>query len=153
MKLVSMNFINSAAEVWTKLHDRFSGVNGHRVYQILRDMEPSVNCVCGAHKVQEEREQRRKLITQNHSTNNNRVTQSNMSGNHGNNFSGSGNHQRSMSSNANKQPMKYSYCNGDNHLRETCFKLHGYPPKRNKKKGKPPNTNYNFRTILKSYAN
>lgn len=84
-----MNFVNSTAEVWNELHERFSGVNGHRIYQLLKDthtleqenrsveiyfhrlkslrdeygvLEPTVNCVCGAHKVQEEREQRRKLI-------------------------------------------------------------------------------------------
>lgn len=46
-----------------------------------------------------------------------------------------------------KQLLKCTYCNGDNHIRETCFKLNGYRPKK-KKKGKPANTtntNYNFR--------
>lgn len=32
-----MNFVSSTQEVWTELHDRFSGVNGHRVFQILKD--------------------------------------------------------------------------------------------------------------------
>lgn len=33
-----MNFVNSAAEVWNELHEKFSGVNGHRIYKILRDI-------------------------------------------------------------------------------------------------------------------
>lgn len=78
-----MNFVTSTTEVWTELHERFSIIDGHRMYQILRDthsleqqeksveiyyhklknlwdeysvLKPVVNCVCGAHKVQKERE-------------------------------------------------------------------------------------------------
>lgn len=84
-----MHFVSSAEAVWKELHDKFSSVDGHKIYQILRDqhtlgqeertveiyyhklknlwdeyaaLEPTVDCVCGAHKIQEEREQRRKLI-------------------------------------------------------------------------------------------
>lgn len=85
----SLNFVTSAREVWYELKERFSGVNGHRVYQVMRNihslehsntsvevyfhklkgfwdeyavLEPTVNCVCGAHKVQTERDQNRKLL-------------------------------------------------------------------------------------------
>ncbi|XP_074373485.1 uncharacterized protein LOC141713812 [Apium graveolens] len=85
----SLNFVTSAKEVWDELHERFSGVNGHMIYQVMRNihsleqgnksvevyfhklkglwdefvvLEPSVNCSCGAHKVQSERDQNRKLL-------------------------------------------------------------------------------------------
>ncbi|XP_074373957.1 uncharacterized protein LOC141714330 [Apium graveolens] len=88
-----MNFVNSAQEVWEELHEQFSSVNGHRVYQVLKDihtfdqanksdelyyhklknlwdeyiaLEPIVackcKCPCGAHKFQEDRERRKRLI-------------------------------------------------------------------------------------------
>nr|XP_017251022.1 PREDICTED: uncharacterized protein LOC108221670 [Daucus carota subsp. sativus] len=84
-----LNFVTSAKEVWYELQERFSGVNGHRIYQVMRSihtleqgntsvevyfhklkgywdeyavLEPSVNCVCGAHKTTVEREQKRKLL-------------------------------------------------------------------------------------------
>lgn len=80
-----LNYVTTAAEVWRELHERFSGTNGHRVYQIMKEMhsleqtnksvevyfhklkglwdeymvlEPVVNCVCGAHKVQTDRDQK-----------------------------------------------------------------------------------------------
>lgn len=85
----SLNFVTTAKDVWNELHERFSGVNGHRIYQVLKSihnseqgnrsvevyfhklkglwdeyavLEPSVNCVCGAHKTQTERDQNRKLL-------------------------------------------------------------------------------------------
>lgn len=69
--------------------ERFSVVNGYRIYQVMKSihtleqgnksvevyfhklkglwdefdvLEPSVNCVCGAHKTQTERDQNRKLL-------------------------------------------------------------------------------------------
>lgn len=33
-----MDFVNSAKEVWNELTDQFSSINGHRVYQVLRDL-------------------------------------------------------------------------------------------------------------------
>lgn len=88
-----MDFVSSAQEVWEELHEQFSNVNGHRVYQVLKDihtldqgnksvelyyhklknlwdeyiaLEPIVackyKCSCGAHKFQEDREQRKRLI-------------------------------------------------------------------------------------------
>lgn len=32
-----MDFVNLAQEVWEELHEQFSSVNGHRVYQVLKD--------------------------------------------------------------------------------------------------------------------
>lgn len=29
---------------------------------------------------------------------------------------------------SNRKPLNCSYCNRDNHVREKCWKLHGYPP-------------------------
>lgn len=78
-----MHFVHSVEEVWKELHDRFFSVNGHRIYQILKDLytleqedksvefyfnklknlwdeygvlEPFVECVCVVHKVQGERD-------------------------------------------------------------------------------------------------
>lgn len=72
-----LNYITTAAEVWHKLNECFSGTNGHKIYQ-MKEMhtleqgnksveiyfhklkgfgdeymilEPVVNCVCGAHKI------------------------------------------------------------------------------------------------------
>ncbi|XP_074360828.1 uncharacterized protein LOC141701081 [Apium graveolens] len=33
-----MDFVQSAQEVLKELHEQFSGINGHRVYQILKDL-------------------------------------------------------------------------------------------------------------------
>lgn len=33
-----MDFVSSAKAVWDELTDQFSSVNGHRVYQILKDI-------------------------------------------------------------------------------------------------------------------
>lgn len=33
-----MDFVTSAQEMWTELHDQFSSVNGHRVYQVLKEI-------------------------------------------------------------------------------------------------------------------
>lgn len=84
-----LNYVTTASEVWIELRERFSGVNGHRVYQVLKDihsleqgnrsvevyfhklkalwdeylvLEPTITCVCGSHKKQVEREQKRKLL-------------------------------------------------------------------------------------------
>lgn len=73
-----LNFVTSAKEVWNELHERFSSINGHRVYQVLRNihcleqgntsvevyfhklkgywdeyavLEPSIPCVCGSHRL------------------------------------------------------------------------------------------------------
>ncbi|XP_074323136.1 uncharacterized protein LOC141660076 [Apium graveolens] len=84
-----LNYVTTARGVWLELTERFSGTNGHRVYQVLKDihsldqgnksvevyfhklkalwdeyavLEPNVRCTCGAHKVQTERDQKRKLL-------------------------------------------------------------------------------------------
>ncbi|XP_074347238.1 uncharacterized protein LOC141686078 [Apium graveolens] len=84
-----LNYVTTASEIWTELYERFSSVNGHRVYQIMKDthsleqgnrsvetyfhklkslwdeyavLEPTVSCVCGAHKILVERDQKRKLL-------------------------------------------------------------------------------------------
>lgn len=84
-----LSYVTTAQEIWNELRERFSGTNGHRIYQILKDihaleqgnnsvevyfhklkglwyeytvLEPVVNCVCGAHKVQVERDQKKKLL-------------------------------------------------------------------------------------------
>lgn len=33
-----MDFVNSAKKVWDELTDQFSSINGHRVYQVLKDI-------------------------------------------------------------------------------------------------------------------
>lgn len=33
-----MDFVTSAQDVWNELHDKFSSINGHRVYQVLREI-------------------------------------------------------------------------------------------------------------------
>lgn len=33
-----MDFVNSAEEMWNELHDQFVSIDGHRVYQILKDL-------------------------------------------------------------------------------------------------------------------
>lgn len=88
-----MDFVTSAQEFWNELHDQFSSVNGHRVYQVLKDLhaleqgDKSVEiyyhklknlwdeytalesvagckcgCECGFIKLQEDREQRKRLL-------------------------------------------------------------------------------------------
>lgn len=79
-----LNYVTTASEVWKELAERFSGISGHRIYQVMKDihileqgnksvevyfhrlkglwdeyavLEPTVNCICGAHKVQVERDQ------------------------------------------------------------------------------------------------
>ncbi|XP_074327234.1 uncharacterized protein LOC141665151 [Apium graveolens] len=84
-----LNYVTTASEVWNELAERFSGISGHRIYQVMKDihtieqgnksievyfhrlkglwdeyvvLEPTVSCVCGAHKIQIERDQKRKLL-------------------------------------------------------------------------------------------
>lgn len=84
-----MDFVNTAQEVWEELSGQFSSINGHRVYQVLKDLhaleqneksveiyyhrmknlwdeynalEPSFPCSCESHKMQDDREQRKKLL-------------------------------------------------------------------------------------------
>ncbi|WOG83187.1 hypothetical protein DCAR_0102361 [Daucus carota subsp. sativus] len=89
-----MDYVQSAKEVWDELHEQFSSVNGHRVYQVLKDLhtleqgdksvelyyhkmknmwdeytvlEPLFvctipNCHCESHRVQDDREQRKRLL-------------------------------------------------------------------------------------------
>ncbi|XP_074361251.1 uncharacterized protein LOC141701514 [Apium graveolens] len=33
-----MDFVTSAHQMWEELHDQFSSVNGHRVYQVLKEL-------------------------------------------------------------------------------------------------------------------
>lgn len=48
-----------------------------------------------------------------------------------------------------KSNLKCTYCNGENHVREACFKLHGYPPNR-KKKGQTGTYGQGFRSLAKA---
>ena len=84
-----MDFVNTAQEVWEELAGQFSSIDGHRIYQILKDLhaleqgdksaelyyhkmknlwdeyvalEPAVACKCGSHKLLEERDQRKRLL-------------------------------------------------------------------------------------------
>ncbi|XP_074322946.1 uncharacterized protein LOC141659910 [Apium graveolens] len=84
-----LNYVTTAEEVRNELRERFSGVNGHRVFQVLKDihnveqgnksvevyfhklkglwdeyfvLEPAVDCTCGAHKLLVERDQKHKLL-------------------------------------------------------------------------------------------
>lgn len=34
----SMSYVRTAAQMWTELQDRFSSIDGHRVYQLQRDL-------------------------------------------------------------------------------------------------------------------
>ncbi|KAL8109930.1 hypothetical protein AgCh_025868 [Apium graveolens] len=87
--LDGLNYVTTASEAWDKLREYFSGVSGHRIFQVLKNihsleqgnrnvevyfhklkglwgeyivLEPKVDCVCGAYKVQIERDQKRKLL-------------------------------------------------------------------------------------------
>lgn len=33
-----LNYATTASEVWKELHERFSGVNRRRIFQVLRDI-------------------------------------------------------------------------------------------------------------------
>lgn len=33
-----MDFVDSAKDVWDELHEQFSSLNAHRVYQVLKDL-------------------------------------------------------------------------------------------------------------------
>ncbi|XP_074374673.1 uncharacterized protein LOC141715088 [Apium graveolens] len=33
-----MDFVTTAQEIWEELHGQFSSINGHRVYQVLKDI-------------------------------------------------------------------------------------------------------------------
>lgn len=35
---VGMDFVNSAQDMWIELHDQFASIDGHRVYQVLKDL-------------------------------------------------------------------------------------------------------------------
>lgn len=85
----SMSYVMEASLIWKELEDRFSSIDGHRIYQLLKEMhsleqenksveiyfhklkgywdefqalEPPVACTCEARYVIEERENRRRLL-------------------------------------------------------------------------------------------
>ncbi|XP_074325163.1 uncharacterized protein LOC141662006 isoform X2 [Apium graveolens] len=85
----SMNYMDSAIDVWTELNDRFSVVSGHKFYETqkelfkleqgndsiefyfhklkglwdeLRALEPVVKCTCGATKNWEDQLEKKRLI-------------------------------------------------------------------------------------------
>ncbi|XP_074364303.1 uncharacterized protein LOC141705124 [Apium graveolens] len=85
----SMNYLDSAQMVWTELNERFAVVNGHKIYEIQRDLfkleqgndsvefyfhkikgfwdelkasEPPIQCTCGASKTWEEQLEKTRLI-------------------------------------------------------------------------------------------
>lgn len=33
-----LNFVTTGSEVWSELHERFSGVNGHKFFQVMKDI-------------------------------------------------------------------------------------------------------------------
>lgn len=190
---LGMDFVNSAEDLWNELHEQFASINGHRVYQVLKDLhaleqgdksvevyyhkmknlwdeysalEPVIvckcSCTCDFHKLQEERDQRKKLLQflmglnesfaaargqvlmmnplpsvpqayslikqeerqrQGYMIHNSFVANAKVST------------QSSASSNglgasAIKKPgIKCTYCHKDGHLKESCYKLIGYPPR------------------------
>ncbi|XP_074363575.1 uncharacterized protein LOC141704161 [Apium graveolens] len=175
-----LNYVTAVSEVWQKLHGRFSGVNEHIIFQVLKDihsieqgnnfvevyfhklkglwdeysvLEPIVNCVCGAHKIQVQRDQKRKLfqfLTGLHDNNaiirgqilmmsllpslsqayafvkqNEKARQGYQIAGH----SGSGFRKPSQSFIGTSRPvLKCTYCNFNGHTKERCYKLIGYPP-------------------------
>lgn len=189
-----MDYVHSAKDVWDELHEQFSSVNGHRVYQILKDLhtleqndksvelyyhkmknlwdeyavlEPSfictiVNCKCESHKVQDDREQRKRLLQflmglhESYSVARGQILMMNplptlpqafslikqeekqRQGNlaTSSSFIANAKSNNPVIRNANvqldvaaKKQLKCSYCHKEGHLKETCFKLIGYPPK------------------------
>lgn len=195
---VGMDFVNSAQDMWNKLHDQFDCIDGHRVDQVLEDLhaleqgdksvdiyyhwmkniwdgysalESSIvckcNCTCESHKLQEDGDQRKRLlyfltrlnesfsaargqvlmmnplssVTQAYSlikqeekqrhrymVNNSFVA--NAKTHYHFSFSGSGSSATKVRGSAvNKQGIKCSYCHKEGHLKESCNKLIGYPPR------------------------
>lgn len=194
-----MDFVTTAQEVWEELEAQFSSINGHRVYQVLKDihaleqgeksveiyyhklknlwdeyaaLEPNFpcksGCKCESHKLQEDREQRKKLLhflmglNESFSAARGQILMMSPLPTLAQAFSliKQEEKQRQGSSiasfianaratskpvaaaayhntdNAKKQNIKCSYCHKDGHLKESCFKLIGYPP-RGRGRGKP----------------
>lgn len=193
-----MDYVNSAKAVWEELHEHFSSVNGHRVYQVLKDLhtleqgdksvelyyhklknmwdeyvalEPVfsctiVNCKCESHKVQDDREQRKRLLQflmglhDSYSAARGQILMMTPLPSLPQAFSlikqeekqRRGTFVPSTSFLANAKPgnsdsktlvdasakkqLKCTYCQKDGHLKENCFKLIGYPPK-GRGRGKP----------------
>lgn len=190
-----MDFVSYAQEIWIELHDQFASIDGHRVYQVLKDLhaleqseksvefyyhkmknlwdeysalEPTIVCKCESHKLQEEREQRKKLlqflmglnesfaaargqilmmnplpsvpqafslIKQEERQRQGYIISSSFIANaSAKKFT----HQQPNAStdgsslegnNVKKQGLKCNYCHKEGHLKETCYKLVGYPLK------------------------
>ncbi|XP_074352807.1 uncharacterized protein LOC141691958 [Apium graveolens] len=85
----SMNYMDSAYNVWYELNERFSVISGHKIYETQRDLfkleqgndsvefyfhklkgfwdeikalEPTIKCTCGAIKVWEQQVEKTRLI-------------------------------------------------------------------------------------------
>ena len=85
----SMSYVTSVSQMWKDLQDKFSSIDGHKIYQLQRDLhsleqddksveiyfhnlkgywdeyralKPLVEYIYGAHQVLEARESRRKLL-------------------------------------------------------------------------------------------
>ncbi|XP_074346437.1 uncharacterized protein LOC141685223 [Apium graveolens] len=148
----SMNYMDSALDVWTELNDRFSVLKG--LWDELRALKPVVKCTCGSTKDWEDQLQKKRLIQF-------------LMGLHNSYTAARGNllmmnhwpsvnqaymllkqeerqrqtHTTStplalmvnlpkQSQNQNKSSsgsLECSYCHGRNHTKDRCFKLVGYP--------------------------
>ncbi|XP_074360901.1 uncharacterized protein LOC141701138 [Apium graveolens] len=190
-----MDFVITAQEVWDELNDQFSSINGHRVYQVFKDLhaleegdrsveiyydkmknhwdeytalEPLIpcksTCKCESHKLQEDWEQRKKLLqclmglNENFSATRGQILMmvplptvpqdfalvkqeerqrlgfsiptsfiATVRISISNGDTNSATYASSLTSK--RQSLKCSYCHKEGHLKETCYKLIGYPPK------------------------
>lgn len=204
-----MDFVSLARDLWEELHEQFSSVSGHRVYQVMKDihalehgdtsveiyyhklknlwdefvaLEPTIvckcGCKCGSHRLQEEKEQKKRLlqflmglndsfaaargqilmmsplpsvaqafslIKQDEKQNQGYHTTYPFIGAVRDNYQASGGSKSQFSqsgnfstvNNGNIPVLKCSRCNKEGHLKENCFKIIGYPPRKNQnQKGK-----------------
>ncbi|WOH14933.1 hypothetical protein DCAR_0934463 [Daucus carota subsp. sativus] len=195
-----MDFVTSAQDLLEELHDQFSSVNGHRIYQVLKDLhaleqgDKSVEiyyhkmknlwdeyavldavdgckggCTCGNLKIQEAKEQRKKLLQFLMGLNDSYASargqilmmsplpsipqafslikqdEKQKQGSHtampflANAVDASKSNSVNSRNQGSKSSLKCTYCNKDGHTREQCYKLIGYPDKK-KGKNKPAST-------------
>ncbi|RVW31814.1 Retrovirus-related Pol polyprotein from transposon TNT 1-94 [Vitis vinifera] len=145
----SVIFSTTAQEVWEDLRDRFSQSNAPRIFQIERDiacltqdqmtiaayytrlkkadllMNPLPDVAKAYSSIVQEEKQRSLGATRETTENSAMVVQRAepmaLAIRHGQGSS-------SRSNPSNRKPLHCSYCDRDHHVRETCWKLNGYPP-------------------------
>ncbi|XP_074352709.1 uncharacterized protein LOC141691856 [Apium graveolens] len=175
-----LNYVTSAAAVWNELHERFSGVNGHRIFQIqwerdqkrrllqflmrLHDsnatiygqilmMRPLPSVSQAYAYVKQDEKARQGYQSMLSAPTPFAKVMVNYSTNDAANTNSNPAFKKVVVPASGRPLLKCTYCNFNGHIKENCYKIIGYPPNWKKKKDQTtpgPSSVGQFRTLPKN---